>query len=393
LSGLTDGPNPQVPSSDRPGPATRQAQRVIFIDLARALAVVFMLYGHAVDALLAPQYRTGPIYDLWQFQRGLTSSLFLLLSGFAFSVATTRRWASHVRLSRQVFDRVRRFSLFVILGYALHFPVARFVLLPSATEAQWQAFLAVDVLQLIGATFLIIQLLVFVTRSRWVFTSAAMALAVIVTVVTPHVWSLDWSGSLPAWAASYVTPSHGSLFPLLPWSSYVLLGIGLGQLFGRWGADLHTFANIALILPGAGLVTGGISLRPLAEAIFGEPSWSFVPPEVMVRAGTCLLIVGIMAHGTRYVSRLPHVFSAVAQETLLIYFVHLCIVYGSVWTPGFAQWFGATLSPVEVFFVVIVLITSMAILAWRWNSVKHASPRAARWIAMTAGAILIARLL
>ena len=106
------------------GPATGvHRQRVIFIDLARSLAVVFMLYGHAVDALLAPAYRAGTWYDIWLFQRGLTSSLFLLLSGFAFSVATSRRWSSHVRLSRAFLDRTRRFLLFVLLGYGLHFPV------------------------------------------------------------------------------------------------------------------------------------------------------------------------------------------------------------------------------------------------------------------------------
>jgi uncharacterized membrane protein len=64
------------------------AHRVIFIDLARALAVFFMLYGHTIDALLAPAYRGGVWFDAWQFQRGLTSSLFLILSGFAFSIAT-----------------------------------------------------------------------------------------------------------------------------------------------------------------------------------------------------------------------------------------------------------------------------------------------------------------
>ena len=73
--------------------------RVIFIDLARALAAVFMLYGHTVSALLAPRYQTGTWFDIWVFQRGLTSTLFLLLSGFAFSIATGRHWSSHGQLS------------------------------------------------------------------------------------------------------------------------------------------------------------------------------------------------------------------------------------------------------------------------------------------------------
>ena len=75
------------------------ARRVIFIDLGRALAVTFMLYGHTASALLAPQYQTGRWFEVWQFQRGLTSSLFLLLGGFAFSVATSRHWTSHIHWS------------------------------------------------------------------------------------------------------------------------------------------------------------------------------------------------------------------------------------------------------------------------------------------------------
>src|SRR3954462_13318971 len=74
-----------------------RSPRVIFIDLARALAVVFMLYGHAIDGLLDPGYRTGTWFVVWTFQRGLTSCLFLLLSGFAFSIATARHWVLHVR--------------------------------------------------------------------------------------------------------------------------------------------------------------------------------------------------------------------------------------------------------------------------------------------------------
>ena len=133
---------------------------MIFIDLARALAVVFMLYGHAIDALLAPMYKTGAWHTAWQFQRGLTSSLFLLLSGFAFSVATGRHWASHTTLSPKWWKRVRRFALFVVLGYMLHFPAGRVFDLPWAREPQWRSFFAADVLQLIGVTFIGVQCLV-----------------------------------------------------------------------------------------------------------------------------------------------------------------------------------------------------------------------------------------
>src|SRR5919204_4955693 len=88
------------------------AHRVIFIDLARAVAVFLMIQGHTVSALLAPEYRAGRVFDLWVFQRGLTSCLFLLLSGFAFSIATSRRWTHHVKMSPALVRRTRRFLWF-----------------------------------------------------------------------------------------------------------------------------------------------------------------------------------------------------------------------------------------------------------------------------------------
>src|SRR3954462_10529370 len=106
-----------------------------------------MLYGHALDALLDPRYRAGTWFDIWVFQRGLTSCLFLLLSGFAFSIATSRHWASHGWLSPAFFRRTRRFALFILLGYALHFPVERFADMATATPDRWQSFLAAALLQ------------------------------------------------------------------------------------------------------------------------------------------------------------------------------------------------------------------------------------------------------
>jgi len=383
-----------TPAAGAPSHAGVQSHRVIFIDLARSLAVVFMLYGHAVSALLAPDYQQGSWFDVWTFQRGLTSSLFLLLSGFAFSIATVRHWASHLYLSRQVFARARRFVVFILLGYALHFPVPRFIDLATAGDERWRSFLVVDVLQLIGVTFLGIQLLVLVTRTRWIFTGVALATAVAMVVVTPTLWLVDWPAHLPLWAASYLEQDTGSLFPLFPWTAYILLGAALGQVYSRWGAsNLPMFANRGLLAPGTVMVVSGLLLESAAPRLFGGGPWTFIPPQVLVRAGSCLLILGGIAHGSRIIDRLPRIFGAVAQETLLIYFVHLCIVYGSIWGPGLYQIWPHRLAPVQVFGVVVALIAAMTALAWQWNWIKHRSPPVARGISWAMAVLLTLPLL
>jgi uncharacterized membrane protein len=369
------------------------AHRVIFIDLTRALAVVLMVYGHTISALLATEYRSGPWYDAWVFQRGLTSSLFLLLSGFAFSIATTRHWATHMRVSPAVIKRLRRFGLFIVLGYALHFPAGTVAALVGIGPERWRSFLAVDVLQLVGGMFILIQALVMVTRSRRVFMTTSFALAVVVVALTPAVWRRGWTEMLPLALASYLSPAQGSQFPLFPFGASVLIGAAAGQLYGRWGAaHLASFANVVLLGAGAVVTVAGLSARANGTYLFGPGEGSGIPGEFMLRTGVSLVILGVIAHLSRRITRLPHVFGAVAQESLLVYFVHLCIVYGSVWNSGLVQYLGETLSPVQTLLPVVVIVALMILLAWGWNRLKHTWPHAARWVTagvMATGALLL----
>jgi uncharacterized membrane protein len=366
---------------------------VIFIDLARALAVVFMLYGHAIDALLAPMYKTGAWHTAWQFQRGLTSSLFLLLSGFAFSVATGRHWTSHTTLSPKWWKRVRRFALFVVLGYMLHFPAGRVFDLPWAREPQWRSFFAADVLQLIGVTFIGVQCLVLLVPVRRTFAFVALGLAVLTVAVTPLIWAVDWSPWLPIGIWAYLSPVFGPdlpLFPLFPWSAFILIGVALGQLYARWGGrNLADFTRRALIVPGALIVTAGYGVAFYPHELFAGGARSLLPVDMAIRAGACLLILGAIALATGHVTRLPHLFSAVAQETLLIYFIHLCVIYGSAWSYGLVHAFGAALDPWGTLGVVLALMAAMAAMAAYWNWLKHARPGAALWVGRVAVAVLV----
>jgi hypothetical protein len=320
------------------GPASGpggQAQRVIFIDLARAIAVVLMIAGHAVSALLAPEYNAGPWYDAWQFQRGLTSSLFLLLSGFAFSVATTRHWASHTSLTPAVFRRLRRFVFFLLLGYSLHIPLLPISGLLTASPAQWRVFLIVDVLQLIGATFILVQTLVIVCRTRTVFMIVSFALAVVLVALAPPVWRVDWTAILPIGLAAYLSQATGSIFPLFPFAPSVRVGAGAGQIYTRRGAaSLAVFANRALLGAGLGLIVAAMVPRVFGFTVYSPGPGDFIPGEFVLRTGTSLVILGVIAHASRRLAHLPRMFGAVAQESLIVYYLHLCVLYGSIWSPG-----------------------------------------------------------
>ena len=45
--------------------------RVVFVDQARALAIVLMLVGHSLDQFLGEPARSGAVYQEYQFVRGI----------------------------------------------------------------------------------------------------------------------------------------------------------------------------------------------------------------------------------------------------------------------------------------------------------------------------------
>lgn len=357
------------------------------------MAVVLMVFGHTTSALLSDAYRVGDWVEVWAFQRGLTSGLFLLLAGLAFSVATSRHWPAHIRLSMSLLKRLRRFVILIVLGYSLHFPVAHLAELATATDQQWRRLFAVDVLQMIGVTFIGVQALVIVARTRRVFTAATLVVAAAIVVATPVVRDLDWVPLAPLSLVAYLSTATGSQFPLFPWSAYVFLGAALGQLYARWGASHPTeFANWAMLVPGAALTVLAFYIEGLLGPLAaGESGW--IPRDVLLRAGACLVVLRMLAHASQRISHLPRVFGAVAQESLLVYFVHLCVVYGSVWNRGLYRSYGEALSPVQAIMTAIAVVLPMIALAWFWNRLKHGRPAVAKRVVVLAGVGLFVALI
>jgi hypothetical protein len=106
-----------------------------------------------------------------------------------------------------------------------------------------------------------------------------------------------------------------------------------------------------------------------------------------------MAIMGVIAHASQRVVRLPRVFSAVAQETLVIYFFHLCVIYGSAWSYGLMQFYGAQLGPGQTAAIVAGLVVAMSVMAFWWNWLKHARPRAARYTAFVGCVVLVGGIL
>ena len=179
----------------------------------------------------------------------------------------------------------------------------------------------------------------------------------------------------------------------------MLLGAFVAHVHLRFTArmgpeSLAAFARQVLLPAGALLLVVSEAGWRLPWFPFGPTEfWSNSPSLFALRAGLVLLLIGAFAHVAPRLSRTPFVVQAVARQSLLVYAVHLCIVYGSIWNPGLRQEFGASLPIAPALGVVAGIWIGMAGLAAAWHWSRHHYPRVAWWIRACTWAVLIGMLI
>lgn len=348
--------------------------RLLAVDLVRLLAIVLMIQGHTLDVLLQPAYQSSRWYGAWVFVRGFTAPAFLILSGFSFALVTVRLWHQHVLFSPAFWRRLQRFTFFVILGYAMHFPVHRFADLRWLGADGWRSGLQVDILQTIGATLVALQVIVLLTRTPGRFAAVSLALSAAIVLTTTSVWAADWPLRLPGALAAYLNGATGSLFPLFPWSAYMLLGAGLGALYAASNRLSPLLLARRLILLGLILGAGGLSSLtvhgwgPAANA--GDNFWHTSAALFAARAGVILLVLGAALHLKELPAGASNTVRTLAQESLLVYFLHVCLLYGSIWNTGLRQYHGGSLDFPHAAAAAVLMIAFMLIVALGWGRCK-----------------------
>lgn len=363
--------------------------RIVFIDVARVLATLMMLFGHTVDALLSAHYRQTTAFDVWTFLRGLTPTTFTFVSGFALSLVSLH---ISTRESAEVaaYRRLRRFAFFLVLGYLAHYPWKNFAGLRAYTAADLQMFTAVDVLQCIAITLIVLQVLALRVRRVGPFIAIAAALAIFFCWLTPLAWT--HTVGLPLVVSAYFNPSTGSIFPLFPWFAYPALGAAAGAWYLKTEGDSPGERARKTLLPlGVALLAGAWLMRTMHWEPFGAVSLgSGRPSQFLLQVGLdCVLLTLLAAIIDLRPARIP-VVEQLAGESLMIYYVHLGLVYGSPWNKGFRQYFGTSLSLSQLALAVLFVWVTMIALGLWWSRFKRDQPRAAvRVRAITLGVMFV----
>ena len=352
----------------------KSPSRLVAVDIVRVFAMVLMVQGHTLDVLLTPAYQFAPWYNFWLFCRGFTAPMFMTLSGFGFALATLRHWEGHLQFGPAVAKRLRRFGFFVLLGYSMRIPVHSLRDLRWASPEAWQGFLQFDVLQTIGFTLIALQLLVMVLRTPRRLGAVTGMLALIIVFAAPLAWRSPFWNSLPPAVKSALIGTTGSLFPMMPWSAYIFLGAALGVGYVVVGQSAPSLLRKAIPF-GLLLLVSGIGLEGMSLHIYGQTNfWPTTPHLFIARIGFVTASLGLATFVERFLPVSPRTVQSLAEESLLVYFVHVVLLYGSSWNPGIRQYIGGTVDFAHAYLLVIVLVSVMLVMALYWNRAKRDYP-------------------
>ena len=365
------------------------SKRLSFIDLLRGWAVIVMIETHVVNATIRPEIAAQPWFNIINFINGLVAPTFLFASGMAYAVTTRRKLDSYLSLGTPLFRQLWRLVFILLLGYGLHIP--RFNLgqmLEGVSERQWLLFYQSDVLHCIAVSLLMLQIMLLIVRTERRLYRIAAGLAVVLLFATPPMWSVDWLQVVPAPLAAYLNGLHHSLFPLFPWSVFLLAGAIAGHLFGEsqkqapaGGEGMRAFPHGAFARAGGALIGVSVLLLPLGFVYPSYDYWRYSPSYVLLRLGIVVLLCASMMLFEQRRSVSPKsLVTLVGRESLLVYATHLLLIYGNFGTFSFQQWSDHTFGLPEAFGWTVVLLGLMILLASAWDWVRHQDPRWKRWI-------------
>jgi uncharacterized membrane protein len=324
-----------------PLPAAKS--RLAYIDWTRGLACLLMFQTHCYDSWLSPQARQGRFFMYSQLGGTFPAPLFLFLAGISFALATEKLRQKNLPPGQIARSTILRGA--EIFGYGLLFRLQEYLV--AWGWAPKSDLLRVDVLNTIGVSMMLMGIVCWLVlavrpgpRKRSALTLTAAGTALLVSLVSPPLWTTWRPGWLPWSLESYVDGVHNlgspqaSLFPIFPWTGFAFAGLAVGFILqSPWARAQEPRAFFSLGLAGSLLIEFARWLEAQPRQFYAvNDYWHTSPSFFLIRVGMLLVILTASYAWCRW-GAAQWGFSPLiqlGQASLLVYWVHIEFVYGRV---------------------------------------------------------------
>jgi uncharacterized membrane protein len=349
------------------------APRLSFLDLARCLAIVLMVFAHLVDALLLPEQWGSSFGLLYRHARGITAPLFFAVSGWAFAVAVVARFEQHRDAGPLRRARFRRAAVLFLWGSALTLPWWADGFPFAAADDVWIPFRHFGVLHCLAAALVAALGLVRLSRTPTRFALLSAGAAAASVLAAPFVHAL--LPGLPAYVQGmFDQGSFTGAFPLFPWTAFFFSGAAFGAWarLQRWSTT--RIARRAVVLAGlslaASLAMAGVCYRLIpTERVWTSPGLYLLRQSVAFALLAAMAALAPLVRG-RY-------FALPARHALSFYVGHMVLIWGVPKVLGLHHRIGFTLTFAEVAWMTATMLALLWVAIEGFGRVRRA---AAGWL-------------
>ena len=325
-----------------PPPDARKS-RLAYIDWMRGLACLLMFQTHCYDSWLSPQARQSRFFMYSQLGGTFPAPLFLFLAGISFALVTEKLRQKNLPPAQIARTTIRRGA--EIFGFGLLFRLQEYLV--AWGWAPKSDLLRVDILNTIGLSMMLMGIVCWLVlavrrgpRTRFALALTAGGTALLISLLTPLLWTTWHPRWLPWPLESYVNGVHNlgtpqaGLFPVFPWTAFAFAGLAVGFILqSSWAHALEPRAFFSLGLGGSVLIEFARWLDAQPRQLYSVYDyWHTSPSFFLVRVGMLLVILTASYAWCRWGAG-QWGFSPLillGQASLLVYWVHIEFVYGRV---------------------------------------------------------------
>ena len=229
---------------------TTQNKRLLSIDLARGLAVFFMIAVHTLEVFASEEVKNSVFGQIIEFFGGPPAApVFMTLMGFSFIYS--RKSELKPRLLRGFKIFLSGYILNIIRG-VLPFALSNYLKMdiietfPPEQLNGYTILTIVDILQFAGIALMIMALIQEFKINKYVILFSAF----LISMLSPFLWGLNLN--IPVidqilelfWGDQPIEFSfieNKIFFPVFPWLSFPLLGMFLGETMKNTNDQNRTF--------------------------------------------------------------------------------------------------------------------------------------------------------
>jgi uncharacterized membrane protein len=235
--------------------ATTQNKRLLSIDLARGLAVFFMIAVHTLEVFASPAVINSVFGQIIEFFGGPPAApVFMTLMGFSFIYSTKSGLKPKLLRGFKIF--LAGYLLNIIRGVvpftlSVYFKMDIIETLPLEKLNGCTFLTIIDILQLAGLSLMIMALIQEFKINKYVVLISAF----LISMLSPFLWGLTLN--IPAadqifellWGDQPIGFSfiaNKIAFPIFPWLSFPLLGMFLGDTMKKTNNPNRTFMHFGI---------------------------------------------------------------------------------------------------------------------------------------------------